>query len=314
MRNFKTFVCTILFSLSITIFSYSQSDSLSQILKNRDTISLTEAQAYKMLYENQINSNTAILSTIFYALGGLGAAVLLVFGSTWWFNEKKVKDLLNNLEDKATDIKNENHTEIKENINQLSAETFNDFNEFKRALENEIKEKINELKKVSTKSKKELKDENQVAITNYQNLLKSYNENLQSQIENYKKQFEANVNLINKELKGINQENKKQLKFHSNQFKRDILKHNAEIAALKGNSNIALMAYLDYSIFLFDSNNHFTFKYVYKDIINCLNKVEFIYTDELEGLNTLTKVAEEEYPKESKQIKELYKELEVRKL
>lgn len=107
---------------------------------------LTETEAYKMLYDNQVKANDSILNTIYYALGGLGSAVLLVFASNWWFNDKKVMDIIADIDTKIKEVKKETILELTEKIRE------------------------------------EIKEDNKDLLNNYQKQLETFNENYRQQI------------------------------------------------------------------------------------------------------------------------------------
>lgn len=314
LKKINKFYFTFIIVLFISSISNGQNDSLIQKGSKKNTITFNEGIAYKMLYENQKESNNNILSTIFYALGGLGAAVFLVFGSTWWFNEKKVKDLLKELDDKVQDIKSDSSDEISKKMNELIIKNNKELSNFQTQIKKQFIDEFKNFADLNNKAIVELKNENNVANSNYQELLKSYNENLQSQITSITSQHNKGMELLSQELSNLKETNEKELKKHSKKAEKDNLKHIAEIAVLKGNANIALMAYLDYALFLFHSNSESTFEFMYDEIIKCLEKVSYIYDDEDEGLETLMKLSIKQFPDETKEITDLYKTFEVRKL
>jgi hypothetical protein len=172
------FIITILI---LTVFCANSQDSSTNKNQNIDTV-FNEGKAYKMLYENQVKSNDGILKTIFYALGGLGTAVLFVFASNWWFNEKKVKDVIKDIDTKLIDIKKEILAEVAEKVRL------------------EIKEDNKEL----TKSyQKQL----EIFTETYNLQIGSLNENMTLQNSNLREIFDGKETLL-KELIAVEQKSK----------------------------------------------------------------------------------------------------------
>lgn len=315
MRNNFFILILLFFPL---VFTYSKQDS-SQIVKSclNDNV-LSEAQAYKMLYENQVKSNDAILKTIYYALGGLGTAILLVFASNWWFNDKKVKDVLNDSNIKILAIKKDTLAELTKQINTLSDEKNDDLNKTKNKLQEiitkaltDITEKFNEF---AEKTRIEIKDDNKALVNNYQDLLKSYNENLSQQILSLKESYEEKIALLANQIVENEKSAKERLEKVSEGLKREILRHKAEINFLNGYFNSALKAYTDFAVFEFEIGYDWSFKYNSNDIIKCLEKVTKIYEDEFEALNSLVKFSKDKYPEITERIRSYYKDKPIEKL
>lgn len=147
---------------------------------------LSEGHAYKMLYENQIKANDQISKAVFYALGGLGTAMLLVFASNWWFNEKKVKDAIADIDAKIKGIRNELFAEISERNNTMMIDKTAELNQFQIKLQEEITNEIktNSLKinELSQTLRSEIKLDVQILSENYQKYLDSFNETYHSQL------------------------------------------------------------------------------------------------------------------------------------
>src|SRR6478735_821713 len=153
--------------------------------QNKTSIS-DEEKLYKLLYENQIKSNDATLQTIFYALGGLGTAVLLVFGSNWWFNDKKVRDVINEIDNKIIGVKKEAFSEVTEKINTLSTGMKSELNHVQNKLQEEVTANIvNTTLKFTDftdKIRAEIKDDNKTLTENHQKQIDVFNENSRQQI------------------------------------------------------------------------------------------------------------------------------------
>ncbi|QOG03468.1 hypothetical protein [Flavobacterium sp. MDT1-60] len=301
------------------LFSFKDTNPVSETtIPEKDKNELTEGKAYKMLYENQIKANDGILKTIFYALGGLGTAVLLVFGSNWWFNDKKVKEAMSEIDSKIAGVKKDALNEFTEKISFLTSENITEMNQTQVKLQEEVTLSISTLTEKFNdfidKTRTEIKEDSRINISNYQDLIKSYNDNLTQQINSLKESAEEKVKQLDLkiELNKKNHDNK--LSAESKRLKRDLLSQNAQIAFLKGNFNIALKAFLDQSLFEFENNHNSSFKYTSSGIIKCLEKVTFIYDDEELALNKLVELSKDEEAGITDNIIQLYKSKEVKKL
>jgi len=303
-------------------FGFKQKDSTNlEINKKEKTekiVDISEINAYKMLYENQKESNSAILKTIFYALGGLGTAIILTYGSSWWFNDKKVKDAMNDIDTKIENIKKSILTDLLEKMNTQQSEKVTEIERVNLKFKDDIQKKITKstenLNSFKEKIRSDIKKENKDLTSNYQNIINSYNDNLKSQINGLKEttseKFKVFSELIEKNEKDID----KKINDQSKGIERNILSHKAEISFLKGSYNIALKAFVDYAIFDRNLGYNWAFKYTSEEIFKCLDKVDFIYTDEIEVLDKLSEMTREEYPEITSKIEKLYKSKKIKKL
>lgn len=301
------------------LFTYSKQDS-SKIVKsiNYDDDGFSEAKAYKMLYENQVKSNDAVLKTIYYALGGLGTAILLVFASNWWFNDKKVKDVLNDSNVKILAIKKDTITELTEKINTLVNEKSDDLINTKNQLQEKVTLSLSNItdrfNDFTEKIRAEIKEENKSLVNNYQDLLKSYNDNLSQQISTLKESYDDKILILTNLISSNEKTFDLRLDVISKEIKRDVLKHKADLAFIKGHFNSALKAYTDYAINEFKIGYDWSFKYNLSDIINCLEKLAKIYDDEFEALNSLVEISKEHYPEDTEKLIGYYRIKPIEKL
>lgn len=155
------------------------------VLVNADS-SLSEAKAYKMLYDNEVRSSDSILNTIYYALGGLGTAVLLVLASNWWFNEKKVRDVINDIDKKIVEVKIGILSDLTEKINVLTNEKSTRIDNMQQRLQEEVTASITSITLKHTefteKIRAEIKEDNSVLVKNYQKQLETFNDNYRQQL------------------------------------------------------------------------------------------------------------------------------------
>jgi len=153
----------------------------------KDTIELTEGQAYKMLYDNQVKANDSILKTIYYALGALGTAIILVFGGNWVFNTKKVETFSEGIDAKIESLKVETFSEITEKFNIISTEKTSEINQIQIKLQEEITLNIKDItlkfNVFSEEIRKELRNDNKALAQNFDERIKNFSENLLLQIK-----------------------------------------------------------------------------------------------------------------------------------
>ena len=184
-KTFNLFIA-FLFLIVLAIGKQDSSKFIPVVPQLNDTSKLSEEEAYKMLYENQLKSNDAILKTIFYALAGLGTAMIFVFASNWWFNEKKVNEITKGINSQINDLKNEALNELREKINLLSIEKTAEINHSQTKLQEEVTDAITTLTlrftEFNDKIRAEIKEDNKALSENYQKQLDSFNENYRQQL------------------------------------------------------------------------------------------------------------------------------------
>lgn len=294
----------LIFSALILTNTYGSVDSIKRdepLIYYVDSTSMSESKAYKMLYENQVKSNDAVLKTIFYALGGLGTAILLVFGSNWWFNDKKVKDVIRDNEAKIGEIKNSLFSELSEKFNIFYKEKTSEMNIIQVKLQDDITKSISEIglrfSELQEKIRNENKEDSQILQNNYHDLLKSYNDNLIQQINGSKDAFEEKIKLLSKQIEEYDNKLNDRLSQEYNNIKREILLHNADIAYLQESYYNAFKYYLDLAIFDYELHDYWRFEYTFQNIMKCFSEFDYIYTDYgLAELNKLIHLYGGKYP------------------
>lgn len=162
-----------------------------------DTNVLSEGKAYKMLYENEKSANERILSTIYYALSGLGVAILFVFGSNWWFNDKKVKDLRDSISAQITNADNETSKILTEKINSLSAEKTTEISKIQIKLQEEVTASITNLTSkfndFTNQIRSEIKTDNNQLTQNFQQNLEAFTTTYNQQINSLQTLYEERI-------------------------------------------------------------------------------------------------------------------------
>jgi hypothetical protein len=186
-RNYILFILLLL-PILFAFKNQDSTDKAKQIInvQTTDTTGLSEAKAYRMLYDNQVKSNDAILKTIIYALSGLGGAALLVFASNWWFNDKKVKDIIKEIDTKIIEVKKDTLAILTEKNNVLSNEKTAEINKIQIKLQEEVNSAISNMalrfNEFNEKIRYEIKIDNKELVQQFQKQLETYNENYRQQI------------------------------------------------------------------------------------------------------------------------------------
>lgn len=179
-----------------SISSYPQQDSLVSDLKKIEVSNIEGndiAEIYKLLYENTKEANVRILSTIYWALGGIITVILAIIGSSVFFNFRFNKVEVENISNRAL-------TKIEEAKNRYANEIEEKLNEFILSTKNSIKNNENEL------------------ATTYKELLKSYSENFNSQIKTNKESTEEKLKNIEKSISTNDQLNDERIKVLKSDF------------------------------------------------------------------------------------------------
>ncbi|MCX6256528.1 MAG: hypothetical protein NTW49_01280 [Bacteroidia bacterium] len=295
--------------LLLILVSFCKQDSNDKIknqiskIQSKDTTALSEGNAYKMLYENQLKSNDSILKTIFYALGGLGSAVLLMYASTWWFNEKKVRDVINEIDTKIKGVKKDTLTELTENINKLSTEKSTEIYQIQNKLQEETAANITELTlkftELSEKIRAEIKEDNKGLINNYQKQLETFNQNyvqqinsLNDNIKTLNSDINEKINSKEENLKGlINSETQLRLS-EINSIKANIFRNEFWMWDARGVHINALRAQLN-ELALKLENKYSDLHFYLEQILETSKKLSYLYDfDKKEIRKLLTKVPE----------------------
>jgi hypothetical protein len=300
MRNY---IFIIFIFLLVTNYSFSKEKETLSSVKENTTEDISNV-TYKMLYENQVKANDAVLKTIFYALGGLGSAMLFVFASNWWFNEKKVSEIKNG----------------------ISSQISNEINEIETKLNNEINTSITNLNSQFTdfteKHRIETKEDNKNISENYQTQLKSFTENINIQNSTMKTSIDERFENIQKRIE-INSDNTKNLiakvkrenDIARKQLKLDVLNSEGSLWMIKGVYLNAYRRYLDEGILSIEIGWDFNLKYVFKNLFEVSSKISYITDAELEYSKKLIKlIKEDEYIEEKAKLEEILKNIKIENL
>ncbi len=313
----------ILLGFFLVSFTTNDSTTNKKIAVHEDKIDLSEAAAYKLLYENQKESNSKILNTIYWALSAIGTALFAVYGSTWWFNSKKVTDILDQNESRINNIEQNIRAEIKEDVAEIvdvelqiirkkndgiyeaaidrMGEINTDFQNLKDKLNVEIKNDFSEIRK-------EIKTES----NNYQNLLNSHNNNLSNTIHLFKESVSKELSSIRKDLTvkiRTLQNNSTLLEY---KLKRIDLKQTYELAMTNKQYKLALQELTRKLILEHRMNYEWAYEYTLSKIINCIvNTNNSIFKGTEERLDQIIRLFDEKYPNEINKIKEFRKSAEI---
>ncbi|HLG34197.1 MAG TPA: hypothetical protein VI757_04895, partial [Bacteroidia bacterium] len=245
-------------------------------------------------YDNQAKYNDAILKTIYYALGGLGTAVLLVFASNWWFNDKKVRDIINEIDTKIKGVKKDTLAELTEKINSFSSEKTSEINQMLIKLQEEVTTTITastlKFTEFTEKIRAEIKEDNKVLSENYQKQLETFNENYRQQIS----LLSETINTQHSNLKEILSEEEKKRKDAVNGILQTISRVEFYMWKDSGvfrNAFASLVREMQYKL---DKNeNSSSFQLALKQLTETLDKCTVLYKgDKVEATDVLNKIPE----------------------
>lgn len=330
----KTSIYVLLLLFLPILFAFKEQNALPKKLiqntsiQTNDSIIFNEGKAYKMLYDNQVKSNDSILKTIFYALGGLGGAVILVFASNWWFNDKKVRDIINEIDTKIDAktgvIKTDVINELTDNFNKFSVEKTAEISKIQNKLQEEVTNNITALtlkiNEFTEKIRAEIKEDNNVLVSNYQKQLETFNENYKQQItslnqvitsgsENLKEIMNGKIDTLN-----IVISNEKKSTFSElNEIRQNISRNEYYLWDTKGVHRNAFYAEMDEIEAMLNntSKNYIDYKFYLNEIKSTLEKAEYIYKfDKERAIELLNKLPEINRPI----VQEILKRLEQIKL
>jgi len=330
----RTSIYALLFLFLPFLFAFKEPDALKKKtihntnIQSNDSIVFNEATAYKMLYDNQVKSNDSILKTIFYALGGLGGAVILVFASNWWFNDKKVRDVINEIDikidAKTGAIKTELISELTDNFNKFSVEKTAEISKIQNKLQEEVTNSITvltlKINEFTEKIRAEIKEDNNVLLSNYQKQLESFNENYKQQIaslnqviisgsENLKEIMNGKVETLNGEISNAIKYTFSEL----SELRQNISRNEYYLWDTKGVHRNAFFAEMnEIEAMLNNTNRNYTdYSFYLKGMKSTLEKAEYIYKfDKDRGIELLNKLPEVNRP----MVQEIFTRLEQIKL
>jgi hypothetical protein len=87
---------------------------------------MTDAQAYKLLYENNLQANEKILQTVYWSIGSIFFVLLALVGANWWTSHKGYKQDIENIakETRAQmeSIERQHSETIQNRINDINQE------------------------------------------------------------------------------------------------------------------------------------------------------------------------------------------------
>jgi hypothetical protein len=105
------FVCTSLLADSLKKSDLRLKDTTAAFAKISDAKYLTEADAYKLLYENTLNSNGSIISITQWAIGLAFGFLIVIIGSQFLYshriNTKEISNIKSDMENRILSLKDE---------------------------------------------------------------------------------------------------------------------------------------------------------------------------------------------------------------
>lgn len=296
----KKTITSLLFLFIISNYCFSKEPvkaTESKEIIEKDISNIT----YKMLYDNQVKANDALLNTIFYALGGLGTAMLFVFGSNWWFNDKKVADIKegikNQISGEINNLQIDLQKEITNSKNQVNS-LFNDFAE---------------------KHRTEVREDYKTLSENYQTQLKNFSDNINIQNSTIKTSTDERFEILQKtiemnhnKMQELFEEAKKENETATKQLKLDILHSEGSLWVVRGIYLNALRSYLQEGMLSIEIGWTFNLKYVFYYLLDVASKLTYITTPELQRCKTfISSINEEDYVDEKKKLMNIIENVKV---
>jgi len=210
-----------------------------------------------------------------------------------------------------------NRTLVKKELELITAEMLNKLEEARNysyeELNKRIETAIGEIRKQSEIDKQE-------SSKSYQDLLKTYSENQNQQINILKTSFDEKATTLTKQIERterITDLNSDRIKTiverETKLLKREILTLQAEMWIAKYIWSLALSSYIQLAHIDIEINYDWAFKYTYKDIIKCLEKLSRLSEDDSKNLNTLLEIAKEKNKAYVDEIKNVLKDKPVYK-
>lgn len=263
-----------------------------QALSNIKSINLNEAQAYKLLYENQKYSNDKILDTIYWSLGGISVAIFALFGANVFYNFRINKTEINNLRQtmhlKTIEFQNKLikgiDLQINDYINKASATS------------------SDEIRNTFSKYSKEVSEQ----ISSIDSNLTETNKSLEKIAKNYDGKL-SNINMI---LLAQNNNLTKKIEHETNRLLYQLYDTKAQVYMLKN----MLSGALDYFIksTLIQIELDYNIEMDLFDIIELMKTMKSLSSVNPTNLNELIAKAPEKYHSQIEVIKGLYKGLAIK--
>lgn len=309
MKNYKKILLTLIF---FPILAYSKSIPLSDQKTNSISVSTNLksqtdsiiAVTFKLLYENQVKANDAVLQTIFYALGGLGAAMIFVFASNWWFNEKKVEEIKKGINSQISSEISKKQSDLQKEINTGTTNLTLKFNEFKDKIGSEIK------------------DDNKTLLENYQTQLKSFSENINIQLSTLRTSIDERIDFLQKN-QDTNIQNTKssidrlkhKIEISSKRLQKDALNNEASLWLIKGVPLNAFRCFIAEGVCSIEINYEWNLKYVFIELEKALKDIQTVRQSDVDAFNDFIKlVPKDSYVVEKTNLTEIFNKKPVKEL
>ncbi len=237
---------TLLILMVVSTFLHAGEQSGKE--KEINSLGFTEAEAYKLLYENQIKANDAVLKTIFYALGGLATAILAVFASNWWFNEKKVRDVARDIDRQIKDLANTALAELTQKISFAENALIQKNAAAEAILIEKLREAVEKLKTEVSNDQKGLEErvESRLsALTEATNRQMDAGEKLNGErVENLKDLIERMESKLLEKIRTDTKSLSDKVSRENTQLRMRVYENDADIALNKQNYTVAFSSFL----------------------------------------------------------------------
>ena len=311
----KIYICIILLILALPHFGNckpKETDpkyAIPKTAQSIDSSGLTEAKAYKMLYDNQVKANDAVLKTIFYALGGLASAMVLVFASNWWFNEKKVIDLKNGINFQINEAKSIALNEVDTKFNSFATDKTLLISNLQIRLQEEVTNSnsntVARFNEFTEKIRAEIKEDNKSLLMNYQKQLDSFNENYRQQLTNMNESITSLNNSVVAKVDGAEEKLKNYFSRKVGSLERQIVRNEFYMWKHRGILSNALLSQIEeLNLILKNPKETRNFEWYLKQISETLSGMQSIPSQAADDLTeSINQIPEEFQPAKEDTLK-----------
>lgn len=156
--------------------------------------------------------------------------MLLVFASNWWFNDKKVKDVINEIDFKIKSSVSTIDKDLTDKINTFLNDKVSELNQLQSKLQEEVSTNLKELTLHINNSNDKIKDD---IRNNEQNLSSVFNKQLDNLSDNFKQQLSNLNDSINTNNSNIKDLFESKIDNVKNQLNSDIQKTITELSTIR---------------------------------------------------------------------------------
>lgn len=265
--------------------SVGQIDTTKEVLSTQEQSQNNSQRDFEDLYKLSKEYNDKILSTVYWALGGIFTFLIGLVGVNiffrYRFNKKEIENLVQKHSSDIQKIKNDHMNMIKEKFEKFSEET-----------------------------KRELEELNRQNLSDYKENLKVYKQSTDQRIKSLNKSVDDNRDVYTSKLDNL----RENFEAKVDKISLDINQHSARIWEAQGMPQIALRNYIDLAVEAFEKDDSTRLFLTLYDIQDTLEKVEYIYAKSKTKLEELlNKIPADTNQGAVTDIKSILKEIDIEK-